>query len=227
LKIVRRAAVRLAATLVPALFPADCVLCGGALPFRHEAGVCLSCWSGLPWRPGARRRRGPLRALAWAADYEGSMRRLVHGLKFEDRDELALPLGRGMAARLGPLILPHRPDLVVPVPLHFWRRYRRGYNQAGLLADHLARPLRLPLDPRALRRSRAGRRQLGLSRRERLRSLAGCFEARRATVRGRAVLLVDDVVTTGATLEECARALLAAGAGRVIACVLARTPRAR
>jgi ComF family protein len=222
-----RAAARLTAALLPALFPADCFLCGGALPLRHAGGVCLRCWDGLPWLPGARPPGGPLRAVLWAAEYEGSIRRLVHGLKFADRDELALPLGRAMASRLEPMILRLRPDLVVPVPLHFWRRYRRGYNQAEGLARPLARALRLPLDPRAVRRRRAGRRQLGLSRRERLRSLAGCFVARRGGVRGRAILLVDDVVTTGATLEACARALLAAGARRVVGCVLARTPRAR
>jgi len=224
---VSRAASRLAAALLPALFPADCVLCGGALPLRHEGGVCVSCWSALPWRPGGAPRRGPLRAVVWSADYEGAIRSLVHELKFADRDELAPPLGRAMAARLGPLIRPHGPDLVVPVPLHFWRRYRRGYNQAERLARPLARALRLPLDRRALLRPRPGRRQLGLSRRDRLRSLSECFRARGARVRGRVILLVDDVVTTGATLEGCARALLGAGARRVIGCVLARTPRAR
>ena len=78
---------------------------------------------------------------------------------------------------------------------------------------------------RVLGRRRAGRRQLGLSRRERLRSLAGCYAARAAPLKGRTVLLVDDVTTTGATLEACARVLLHAGAARVVGCVLARTPR--
>ena len=222
-----RAGARLLEALVPAMFPADCLVCERALSFRQEGGVCLSCWDGLPWLPGYGRRRGPLQALLWAADYEGTIRQLVHGLKFAGMDYLGPALGRRMVFRLAPLIFAERPDLVVPVPLHLWRRYRRGYNQAEGLARAIARRTLLPLDAAALRRRRAGRRQLGLSRRERLRALAGCFVARPGHARDRTILVVDDVVTTGATLEACARALLAAGARRVIGCVLARTPRSR
>ncbi len=242
----RRAARDLASALVVALFPADCLLCGEPLPFRQKGSVCLPCWGRLPWTPGLRLRPGPLRALLWAADYRGPVRRLVHLLKFEALDYLGPVLGEEMAARLAPLLAgpsagppdacpasgPPRPDLVVPVPLHWWRRYRRGFNQALLLAGPLARRAGLPLVPRLLVRRRAGRRQLGLSRRDRLRSLEGCYAvARRALERagggglaGRTVLLVDDVATTGATLEACARVLRRAGAAAVVGCVLARTP---
>ena len=206
--------------------PADCILCEQALPLRQDGGVCPPCWDRLPWAPGFRPRRGPLGALLWAADYEGPIRRLVHGLKFSDMDFLAPALGRGMARRLGSIIYAQRVDLVVPVPLHFWRRFQRGYNQAELLARSLGRRAGLPVDTRTLLRRRAGRRQLGLTRRERRRSLAGCFAARPERARGRTILLVDDVVTTGATLEACARALLDAGARGVVGCVLARTRKA-
>ncbi len=221
----RRAAGRLVETLLAAIVPADCHLCGRDLPWRQEGGVCLPCWRSLPWTPGYRPGRGPLQAIVWAADYEGAVRRLVHGLKFEDMDYLAGPLGREIAARLAPVLRALRPDLVLAVPLHWWRRYRRGFNQAALLASSIARHGDLPLGRGLLRRRRAGRRQLGLSRRQRLRSLAGCYAARGDRLRGRTILLVDDVTTTGATLEACARELLRAGAGRVVGCVLARTPR--
>ena len=220
-----RADRRLVEAFLAALLPADCLLCEQTLPWRQEGGVCPPCWERLPWAPGYRPRRGVLDALLWAADYEGPIRSLVHGLKFADMDSLAPALGRRMASRLGPIIFGHRTDLIVPVPLHFWRRFRRGYNQAELLARAIARPAGLPLDIRAVRRRRAGRRQLGLSRLERRRSLAGCFAARPSRVHGRTILLVDDVVTTGATLEACARVLLHAGARRVVGCVLARTPK--
>jgi ComF family protein len=187
----------------------------------------MLCWESLPWAPGRALRRGPLTVLLWASDYDGPVRLFVHGLKFNDMDYLAAPLGRRMISKLGPLLFADRPDLVVPVPLHFWRRYRRGYNQAERLARAIAGLTLLPLDTRVLWRPRAGRRQLGLTRRERLRSLSGCFRARPGRAAGRTVLLVDDVVTTGATLEACARTLLGAGARRVIGCVLARTPRNR
>ena len=170
------------------------------------------------------------------ADYAGPFRRLIHGLKFEGMDYLGCHLGDEIVRRLAPLLLDApflRPDLIVPVPLHWWRRYRRGYNQACLLARPIARQTGRPLADGLLSRIRAGRRQLGLTRQERLRSLEGCYLTRRDVHRaggrlgvgGRSVLLVDDVVTTGATLEACARALLRAGAFSVAACVLARTPR--
>ena len=219
------AARRLLEALLAATFPADCCLCTRALPWRQEGGVCLACWRKLPWTPGLRPGRGPLHAVIWAADYEGAVKRLVRGLKFEDMDYLAGPLGREAAARLAPVLRGLDPDLVVAVPLHWWRRYRRGFNQAALLAASIARHHGLPIEARLLRRRRAGRRQLGLSRRERLRSLAGCYAARGARLKGRTVLLVDDVTTTGATLEACARELLRAGAARVVGCVLARTAR--
>ncbi|MGH9750070.1 MAG: ComF family protein, partial [Candidatus Polarisedimenticolia bacterium] len=117
-----------------------------------------------------------------------------------------------------------RCDVVVPVPLHFWRRYRRGFNQSQILAQALARHLGLPVAPRLLARPRAGRRQVGLGRAERLRALAGCFVAPAGKTRGLRVLLVDDVMTTGATLQACAAALRRAGAASVLGCVVARTP---
>lgn len=205
--------------------------------------MCLSCWEAVPWAPGLRLSgAGALGEIAWAADYEGAVRRLVHGLKFESMDYLGRPLGEAAAARLAPLLARARADLVVPVPLHWWRRCRRGYNQAALLAGPIARRAAAPLLPRLLSRPRPGRRQLGLTRRERLVSLERCYAAGRRglggllprgagrdrrRLQGARVLLVDDVLTTGATLEACARALRGAGARAVIGCVLARTPRQR
>lgn len=187
--------------------------------------------------------RRALQAMAWAADYDGPVRRLVQALKFEGVDGLGRHLGESAARQLLPLLRPSSPcapagllpfpDLVVPVPLHWWRGLVRGYNQATLLAAPIARAAGVPLGADLLRRPRAGRRQLGLSRDERLRSLADCYRARGAAGRGRSrdslrgatVLLVDDVITTGATLEACARELRGAGAAAVFGFALARTPR--
>ncbi len=177
-------------------------------------------------RPGA----GALRAVLWGSDYEGRLRDLIHACKFERLDFLGRPLGERLAERVAPLFdgALSRPDLVVPVPLHRWRRLRRGFNQARLLAAPLAGRLEIPLARRALIRRDAGRRQLGLSRRQRLAALDACYAApsggRGARLAGLRVLLVDDVMTTGATLEACARVLVRAGARSVIGCVLARTP---
>ncbi len=239
---------RLLEALLASLLPADCDLCRQPLPWRQKGGVCPPCWRALPWAPGLRLAEGPLRAVVWSADYDGGIRRLVHALKFEGIDFLGRRLGEEAAPRLEGLLAIEagiaqrrgdeaRPSLVVPVPLHWLRRYRRGYNQALLLARPIARHLGLPLAAGILVRVRAGRRQLGLSRRERLRSLEGCYETRARVpwrgrpaaqrLEGRTVLLVDDVTTTGATLDACARALLRGGAASVVACVVARTPRGR
>jgi ComF family protein len=175
-----------------------------------------------------------LGAIVWGADYDGRIKRLIHAFKFEGLDYLGGPLGEELADRLAPLLGAAfaRPDLAVPVPLHWWRRLRRGYNQAQLLSRSISVRLDMPLSRGLLRRARHGRRQLGLSRRERQRSLADCYTVKRGrrerdgvgALRGRRILLVDDVMTTGATLEACARALLRAGATSVVGCVLARTP---
>jgi ComF family protein len=184
--------------------------------------------------------RGPLLAVAWAGDYGGGLRRLVHALKFEKFDPLGAVLGGFAAAQVRPLLersiacgaLP-APDLVVPVPLHWTRRWRRGFNQSLLLAAGFAAEMRLPLLAGSLARRRRGRRQMGLRRRDRLVALSGVFSARRAprwrssrrSLAGRTILLVDDVTTTGATLEACAAALRRAGARAVVGCVVARTRR--
>ena len=234
----REIAGRLLGALLASVFPADCLLCARRLPWRQRGGVCHPCWGRIPWSPGLRTGSGPVRALFWAADYGGPVQRLIQGFKFEGMDYLGGHLGVEMASRLAPVLwpiaLPHA-NLVVPVPLHPWRQYHRGYNQAQLLARPLAGRLGLPIDRSVLVRRRAGRRQLGLTRQERLRSLEGCFRVRvtapgrtgHRALAGRTLLLVDDVVTTGATLEACARTLLRAGAGAVMAAVLARTPQRR
>ncbi len=225
---------RLFEACLAALWPADCLLCRAALPWRQEGGVCIPCWGRLPWAPGVRLRRGARRILLWGADYSGPFRTLIHLLKFGGIDYLAPPLGdaahRHLAAILDAGILP-RPDCVVPVPLHWTRRARRGYNQAEGLARSFSRRRSIPLIGGFLSRIRAGPGQVGLGRLERRRALDGCFRARRRVfvglrrqaLDGMTVLLVDDVVTTGATLEACATALLAAGAAGVVACAVART----
>lgn len=225
---------RVAEFCLAALLPADCLLCGDPLPWRQRGGVCLTCWNRIPWSPGLRPRADLLRAVLWGADYDGAIRDLINAFKFGRLDYLGAPLGEQLALRIAPLLgtaIP-RPDLIVPVPLHWWRSMRRGFNQAHLLAAAIAGVTGYPLRPHLLVRCRAGRRQLGSSRHERLRSLDACFEVPhglprrrpRAEIEGRRILLVDDVLTTGATLLACARILHRAGARSVVGCVLARTP---
>jgi ComF family protein len=143
---------------------------------------------------------------------EDGARRLAHMLKYEGMTSLAEP----MAVRMVREIEPQRDDVVVPVPLSSGRERSRGYNQAGELARRLAAIAELNFDSRALRRTRDTEPLAKTMRREERRAIvAGAFAARAERVDRRRVMLVDDVVTTGATLDACARALLDAGAAEV------------
>lgn len=134
-------------------------------------------------------------------------------------------LGKAIAEFLGPT-LPFSPDdcdVIIPVPLHWTRLWRRGFNQSALLASEVATRLARPLDVRSLVRSRATPSQTARDGKERLLNVRGAFGVRRpGRVAGRRILLVDDVMTTGATANECARALISAGAARVDVLTLAR-----
>lgn len=169
--------------------------------------------------------------------YEGSLAGWVRDLKYRNQPQIARPLGALLAwpvtAMLGPSReqAAMRPALVrsdrvrwdaviVPVPLHRERLQARGYNQASLLAQAMGQALSLPVDDSLLMREGAGPPQAGLDRVERLRLLSSSFAAVRA-LRHVDVLLVDDVLTTGATLEACAGRLVEAGARRVLGCVAA------
>jgi ComF family protein len=219
--------------LLSILVPPACAVC--RRPLRAAGGVaCTGCLRRLPWLRGHRcprcalpRHRAGCPAAGAAFDrawaplaYEGAARDLVAALKFR----AALPVAGLMAAHLAanlPLDLRRGPPrAVVPVPAHRGRRWRRGFDPAALLSAALAGRAGLPLAP-CLRRVDRGHRQVGAGRA--LRRSAGRFDALLVAAPPRAVLLVDDVHTTGATLNACARALKAGGAEEVAAVTYART----
>lgn len=219
------------------LYPPTCVGCGAATAEPHA--LCAACWAGMRLieRPYCERLgtpfaldlgAGPLlspRAIAEppaffraraVAVYEGTARELVHRLKYRDRLDLARAMARMMASSGGELI--GGADRLVPVPLHPFRLWRRRFNQSALLAQHVARLGGRPADMRALVRVKATRPQVGLTRAQRAENLRGAFrvpDAARPRLQGRTILLIDDVSTSGATGNACARALLRAGAARV------------
>ncbi len=220
-----------------------CAACGEALDRPVEGPVCDACWSSIrplaeplcdvcgdslpSWRlvsAASRRcvrcRRLPrviTQARAVGA-YDGRLRDILHALKYGGRRTLARRLAGRMRDSGADLLA--RADFVVPVPLHFRRRYRRGFNQAAELAKHLGTPCL-----HALRRLRATATQTDLPEAQRHRNVRGAFAIRAravARLRDRTVVIVDDVSTTGATLDACARELLAAGAREVRALTAAR-----
>src|SRR4051794_14268339 len=203
-------------SLVSLVAPPLCAGCGASAG-RVEP-LCADCRRAL-------RRAGDVEALlgvpVWAAfAYEGGARALVRALKFRGTAAVAATMGAQIAATVPDELLAGA--TLVPVPLHPARRRRRGYNQAGLLARELARRRELPV---ASILARAGPRatQMGRTRTERLRAIESSIAVRRDGVPPARALLVDDVITTGATIAACATALRAAGADVAGSIAYART----
>lgn len=183
-----------------------CHRCGG--PVRAP-GLCDTCRD-IP---------SHLDAIFSAAVFTYPLRDAIHDLKYNNGRALAAPLGQHMAAAWRARGL--AADLIAPVPLHPDRQAERGYNQSVLLARVLAAEVSVPLDERLLVRQRATAHQVGLGRADRTKNVAGAFMCQ-GNAAGKHVMVVDDVATTGATLEACAAALRAAGASTVTAFTLAR-----
>jgi ComF family protein len=194
------------------LGPPHCACCGQ--PFPLDVGAEARCPRCLTRPPRFDRARAVFR-------YDEASRPLILRFKHADRIAVARPFARWMARAGGALLA--EADLLVPVPLHPWRLFRRRYNQAALLALELSRLSGVPVWPDALRRIRATPPQGRLSGRARHRNVRGAFRLRQPqAVAGRRILLIDDVMTTGATLEECARLLRMGGASGVDVLTLAR-----
>jgi ComF family protein len=192
-----------------------CVSC--RTPFQNrfpldERGQCRLC------RAGA---RGFDAAYCFGA-YEGALRELIHLFKYSRMK----PLAKTLAAHLASALPRDRAfDLVVPVPLHWRRQWQRGFNQSELLARRTARRCGIPM-VNAVRRRRSTAAQAGLSNSRRRENVAGAFRVKRPrAVEGRRVLLIDDVMTTGATAAACSLALKRAGAKSVVLLALARVDR--
>jgi ComF family protein len=227
--------------LLAVLLAPACAVCREPLDRPTRGAVCRACWDAIPfirppvcrrcgdplasWRgavpsdegcPACRARSSSLSAIRAVGLYDGSLRGIVHALKYDGR--------RSVAGRLGTLMRDYAADAlagadaIVPVPLHRRRRRARGFNQAAELGRHLGLPI-----CQALRRIRATPSQTDLPAGERHANVLGAFAVRRRIdVKGKCLVLVDDVSTTGATLEACARTLREAGAREVRGVIAAR-----
>jgi ComF family protein len=235
--------------LVRTFLSPACAACRARLDRPLDSPVCRTCWSSIPrltppwcdWcgdalPPGprliplcARCLRTPpgFDVARSAGRYDGALRELIHAFKYDRRRMLAPPLAR-LLARAGASLLDGA-EAVIPVPLHPWRSWHRGFNQSDDLAQHLGLPVW-----RVLRRVRSGPPQASLPGAARRAGVEGAFATRMwpSTVagtgplyrlRGATVVLVDDVMTTGATLDACSRVLVGAGAKTVRALTVART----
>lgn len=232
------------AALLDFLFPPLCHVCRSFIPDAGALHICPKCCErmpsvgyplcpacGIPFQGagtdhlcGACIKDKPSFDAARAALlYEGPCRDLIHAFKYRHKTHLRRPLALMTAAYLAEFVASRTPDLIVPVPLHVRRLRSRGFNQAVLLGEILAREWQLPMARRALCRVRWTEPQISLSADERRANVKGAFAvADHAVVAGKHVLLLDDVLTTGSTVEECSRVLKRGGATGVTVVTVAR-----
>ena len=233
-------------SLVALLFPDSCRICQRPVESFSTVPICEDCFGSIRPYEGLECDRcglflqgsAPLHGTSLCglcrrgtfsfeqarsfASYEGALRDLIQRFKYDGFRPLARPLGKCLAEAVGRLGEDGW-DLVVPVPLHSRRQRERGFNQAELLAARLSRLCGIPLGTKDCVRVRETRPQTGLRAAERRKNVAGAFHVPNPRrIRSRRVLLVDDVLTTGATADACARALLLAGAKAVWVATLAR-----
>ena len=237
---------RMGKALLNVIVPPLCLSC--RTPVEATDALCAACWrridfitapvcdrlgiplpydTGGPTVSAAALAHPPVYDRARAvARFDDRVRHLVHRLKYGDQHDGVALFGRWLRGAAAPL-LPET-DLIVPVPLNRWRLWQRRFNQAALLAQALGRETGIAVDPVALVRARATPSQVGMTADQRRRNVQGAFRVppgKRALIAGRNILLIDDVITTGATADACARVLKRAGAERVdVAAIAMVTP---
>ena len=232
------------AALLDYLFPPLCHVCRKFIPGAGRLHICRLCREaihavshplctvcGVPFYGlgndhccGACLKEAPSFDAARAAViHEGPARNLIHAFKYSCKTHLRRPLALLVVEHLTEFIAERKPDLIVPVPLHVRRLASRGFNQALLLGELLAQEWQLPLQRRAMRRIRWTEPQITLAAAQRRDNVRGAFfVADVAVVSGKRVLLLDDVFTTGSTVEECSKMLKKAGATEVFVITISR-----
>lgn len=243
----RRVAADIARNVAEWVYPTTCLVCdsttGEIDTFRH--GVCSNCHAAMttdpfsvcPWCaqsigahtdtsqgcPECRDLSLGFESAVRLGPYGGKLRDAVLRTKVLAGEGLADRLGEILAECRGPALLGADVDLIAPIPLHWWRKCMRGYNQAEAIASELAANLSVPFAPKLLQRIRWTSQHAQPTREARRENVRGAFRVRKgARLAKRTVLLVDDVMTTGSTLSEASRTLREAGAGRVVVAILAR-----
>lgn len=218
--------------LLQLVFPECCVACADSL-YKHEKGICTMCLYNLPKTNFHLMENNAIekifigrtkveRAFAYLYfEKGGKVQQLMHALKYENRTEVGDVIGKLYGLDIKQSLKTFTPDIIVPVPLHRKKLRKRGYNQVEYFARGLARSMELPYDPKALHRNHYNSTQTKTDRYNRWLNVVGSFEVNSKALVGKHVLLVDDVITTGATLESCARELLTIEGVRVSICTMA------
>ena len=232
------------ASLLDLIYPPHCALCEERLATEERGGVCLRCFSQIPknsppFCPSCGRQYAgsksaprcgmcegkhfPFDRLWFVAPYEGALREMLHALKYGGRRPLANSLAQLLLTFAKKEFHPFAFEDVLPVPLERRKERERGFNQSALLAKALAEALTIPFSSGNLIRVRATVPQASLPREKRFENVRGAFRVRNPSLyAGKSLLLVDDIVTTGATLSACGEALRTAGAKEISIVALAR-----
>ncbi|RAJ85609.1 ComF family protein [Chitinophaga dinghuensis] len=220
---------RLLTPLVDLFYPHCCDICGTDLSERQEK-LCISCMTNLPETQFHLMDNNPVEKIFWgrcvvqhatAAYYyspSSGIQRLVHSFKYKQRPDLATYLGKKVGAMLLQSTWIHEIDAVVPVPMHARKQRKRGYNQAALLAEGIAAVIQKPVLNNFLQKCVTTNTQTRKDRTERWGNVANVFQAADAA-KGKHFLLIDDVITTGATTEACCQAIQQTGADVSVCCL--------
>ncbi len=208
-------------------FPLQCVNCGRLLAADNKDRICGDCLSRIIYLNRPIDIRLSLDRIWSVAVYDGVLKELIHQFKYKEKKYLANALGKLLVDFVEEYLKEERFDYIVPIPLEKARQKKRGYNQAELLARILGEAVDKPILTNLVERRKKTKPQFGLNREERFENLSGAFEISKSgeqnisTIAGKTILLLDDLATTGATLDECARALKEAGVSEVYGLVLA------
>ncbi len=190
-----------------------CEICGTPFFGAGDSHICGRCLTDRPFFDLARA----------AAVYGGGVRQMIHAFKYDRKTHLRRPLALLTISATAGFISEEKPEIILPVPLHVERLRQRGFNQAVLLGELISREFRIPMERRTLLRLRRTMPQVALSVAERMENVKNAFGlSKKAKIEGRKVLLVDDVFTTGSTVDECSRILKKSGVARVCVLTVAR-----
>ncbi|NMA67733.1 MAG: ComF family protein [Clostridiaceae bacterium] len=215
----------LAERLIRLVYPVKCICCDEILKEDAVLSLCDNCYKTLPYY-GKGIYKAPkipyIEGIFTAFYYENGIDRTIQAMKFNNQPSLSETLAYLLIEKyIKEPVLPHV-DLIVPVPMHRKKKRQRGFNQAELLAKKVSKFLNIPLDTNSLVKIKNTKPQSSLSRNHRLYNLDNVFEVKNITnIKGKNILLIDDVITTGTTINTCGKILCDSGASKIYALVIA------